>query len=148
MIFQDAMRNKDYRRDELHPEVAALFDYVRTERRKEVPTYAIDKAILLQEQRSVYTACNYIRYFLLHELRWIDVFGEEARRYDKQLEHYKQCVDLEKKVDELQRTVNDMSDQMEKMQTMLINIAKILNKYNIKCTPLTDRRALSDRKTG
>lgn len=124
----DVNQHREYRKDELDPEVFDLFERARKERNKSVVPSMIDMAIHLQETRSVYTACNYVRYLLFYELSYADVFGEQAKRYDKQLEHYQQCIDLELKVDELQNTVSTISDQMEQMQTMMMNMAKLLSK--------------------
>ena len=122
----DHQKHREYRKEELHPEVFELFEKARNDRFQIVIPKMIDTAIELQETRSVYTACNYVRYLLFHELTWIEVFGKQAREYDKQIEHYQQCRDLELKVDSLTATVNDMKDQMEQMQIMLMNMAKVL----------------------
>ncbi len=128
MVKYNPQQYRDYRKEELHPDVFALFDKARNERCKSVVPGMVDMAIHLQETRSIYTACNYVRYLLFHELSWVDVFGEQAKRYDKELEHYQQCIGLELKVDELQQTVSLMSDQMQQMQQMMMNMAKMLNK--------------------
>jgi hypothetical protein len=130
MVTYDPQRNRNYRRNEIHPDVLALFDHVRDSKRKEVPTNAVDMAIKLQESRSIFTACNYVRYLLLHEMNWIDVFGKHAIEYDKQLDHYQQSRDLELKVDELTETVIEMREQMEQMQLMMMNMAKMLSNNN------------------
>jgi hypothetical protein len=127
IALHEPERNRDYRSNELHPEVAALFDYVRDEKRREVPRQAVDVAIRLQKTRSIFTACNYVRYLLLHELNYVDVFGKQAIEYDRQLEHYQQCKDLELKVDALTETVSELKEQNEQMQTMLMNMAKMLS---------------------
>ena len=122
----DPQQHQDYRRNELHPDVFALFEKARNERYQVVIPKMIDNAISIQENRSVYTACNYVRYLLLHELSWYDVFGRQAVEFDKQLEHYQQCRELEEKVDSLQETVNTMTMQMEQMQIVLMNMANML----------------------
>lgn len=128
MKTYDPNDRKDYRREELHPEVCELFDHARSSMGKSVVPSMVDMAIHLQETRSVYTACNYVRYLLFHEMNYADVFGEQAIRFDKQLEHYQQCIELELKVDDLQRTVSQMADQMEQMQTVMMNMAGMLSK--------------------
>ncbi len=120
--------NRDYRKNEIHPSVYHLMENVRYDHRKEVPVYAIDKAIALQQERSIVTACNFIRYFLLHELNYVDVFGRQAVQYDHALQHYKQCENMELKVDILTDIINDMSAQMNEMQKLIINMAKIVNR--------------------
>ena len=131
----DPSKDRDYRKTELHPSVFFLTESVRFDHNKEVPKYAIDKAIDLQNERSVVTACNFIRYFLLHELNYVDVFGRQAVQYDKALQHYKQCENMEVKVDILTDIINDMSAQMNEMQMLIINMAKIINN-----SPISERR--------
>lgn len=129
MVKYDPQQYRDYRKEELNPEVFALFEKARNERYKSVVPSMVDMAIHLQKTRSIETACNYVRYLLLHEMSWLDVFGEHAKRYDKQLEHYQQCIGLELKVDELQNSVSTLTDQMEQMQIMMMNMAKMLSNH-------------------
>lgn len=124
----DVTETVDYRKNEIHPDLYSVMDEARYERNMPVPTYAIDKAIRLQNERSVLTACNFIRYFLLHQLSYVDVFGQQAVEYDRQLEHFKQCENLELKVDILTDMVNDMSVKMSDMQRIIFNLANMMKR--------------------
>lgn len=122
----DPQQNKDYRKSELYPEVAELFQKARDEKGKSVVPSMIDMAIYLQETRSVYTACNYVRYLLFYELTYAEVFGKQAKEFDKHIEHFQQCIDLELKVNSLTITVNEMNEKFDQMQIMMMNMAKML----------------------
>ena len=125
-------RYRDYRRDEIHPDVYDLMERVRLDHHKEVPYYAIDKAIKLQEERSVVTACNFIRYFLLYELSYVDVFGSAAVEYDQALAHYKQCENMEIKIDNLARTIGDLKEQLSDTQEVIIRMANQINRQTLR----------------
>lgn len=121
-----------YRRDEISDRLYAVMERVRIERLKEVPWYAVDRAIRLQNERSIVTAVNYIRYFLLHELRWLDVFGEAAYRYDAELAHYEQCKAMELKIDKLTGVIEEMSEQIGAMQDYIVRLAGEVNRTRLK----------------
>lgn len=122
----DPLRN--YRKDEIHPDVWNLLEKARQRRGFGLLEWAIDNSIKLQEERSVLTACNYIRYILLGELSWADVFGGQAKAYDEQLKHYQTTVNMDNKVDMLTLKIDEMSVQMEEMQRLCFNMATMMNK--------------------
>jgi hypothetical protein len=115
---------RNYRKNEIHPDVYSFMEMAWVRSKHAIIPKMIDNAIEIQNSRSVVTACNYIRYLVLHELTWVDVFGSRAREYDEQLKHYKQCQDLEMKIDNLQHTVDQMQTIMMNMAKMLINKEK------------------------
>ena len=119
LVFQWADDTVGYRRAELAPEVAKVLDRARS--KHNYPTRSmIDNLISLQETAPL-KAVNYVRYRLLGELRYIDVFGDVAEDRYKAERHYKTT-------EQLQNMITGMSAQLEDMQRIIFNMANQLNK--------------------
>lgn len=102
-------QNRDYRREELHPDVLAELDEARC--CGWYPSKAhIDSCIQLQQQHPA-KAAAYVRYKLLGTATYADVFGPAMQ----QRIHEAQTDRLEKKLDQLSQDLRDLGQLVTNM---------------------------------
>ena len=82
----------------------------------------IDNLIHMQEF-SVEKAVTYVKYRLLGEATYLDVFGRDAEDRRAAQQHYK-------KQDEMQMQIAAMAAQMADMQKLIFNMAATINREN------------------
>jgi hypothetical protein len=104
---------REYRKDEMDPEVYAVLNRARDERGVHPSKAFIDAVIAWQNEKSPSMAIKYIKYKYLGECTYMQVYGREG----KEAFHYEQTEKLIKEVESLQQ-------QVFQMQKILINMAK------------------------
>ncbi len=110
---------KDYRRNELPESVNMLLDRARDKDR--YPKKALIDNLVSMCDYSITKAENYVKYKLLGEASYLDVFGQAAEdRYSAE-RHYKKTEDIE-------MVITAMAAQIEEMQRLMFNLAKQANK--------------------
>lgn len=119
LVYRSADDTKEYRVDELLPEVIAELDDARC--RKNYPSRALINAVISMQNESPEKAVNYIRYRLLGTASYLDVYGAEAEKRYGDDRHYKQTAELEYKIDVLQKHFEDL-------QKIVINLANTINR--------------------
>lgn len=104
---------RDYRKEEMHPEVYSVLNRARDEKRVHPSKAFIDSVINWQNDKSPKMAIRYIKYKYLGECSYLDVYG----RAGKEEMHYEQTERLIEQVESLQQ-------QVFQMQQLLVNMAK------------------------
>lgn len=105
---------REYRKDEMEPEVYAVLNRARDEREVHPSKAFIDAVIAWQNEKSPKMAIRYIKYKYLGECTYLEVYGKPG----KEQIHYDQTEKLIEQVESLQQ-------QIFQMQQLLINIAKV-----------------------
>lgn len=116
----DSFRN--YRRDELAPEVNELLDRSRDERHY-YPSKGIIDSLCDMQNCCVSKAVNYAKYRLFGECTYQEVFGTAAEDRYKAEKHYSAT-------DEMKNTLENMAAQMKEMQKLMFNMATQMNQTN------------------
>ena len=109
----------NYRRSELAPQINEALD--RARQRGNYPSRSLIDAVVDMQEYSELKALKYVKYKLLGEARYLDVFGEAAESKFEAQRHYK-------KTEEMEFHLLEMSAQINEMQTLIFNIANTLNK--------------------
>lgn len=110
-----------YRAYELAPEVSDALNRAR-ELHRYPSRPMIDNLIHMQEF-SIEKAVTYVKYRLLGEATYLDVFGRDAEDRRAAQQHYK-------KQDEMQMQIAAMAAQMADMQKLIFNMATQMNREN------------------
>ncbi len=112
IVYRFADETKDYRVDELHPEVIRQLDRAR-EQYNYPSKPMIDNLIKMQSQ-AVQKAVNYVKYRLLGECNYIEVFKTD---FDREAE----AAHQEAEIENLKRQIEDLTFIC---QTILQNMEK------------------------
>lgn len=119
LVYKIADDTLGYRVDELIPELITLLDRARNEKHNYPTREMIDNLIRIQKKEPL-KACNYVKYRLLGELRYVDVFGNAAEERYAAQRHYSETAEMKK-------AIEDLTMQIEEMQQLIFNIAVQLN---------------------
>ena len=114
---------KEYRRDELLPEVAAELDQVRSI--NIYPSDSVINSVISFQNECPEKAVNYIRYRYLGTCSYLDVFGHKAESYYREKMHIEQNERMESKIEGMQQQLFDM-------QKLMMNVAKSVNPTEMK----------------
>lgn len=118
IVSQPVDNSVDYRRSELPPEINKALD--RARQKGNYPSRSLINALVDMQEYSELKALNYVKYKLLGEARYLDVFGEAAESRFEAQRHYKKTEEMEFRLLEMSATINDM-------QKLIFNIATTLN---------------------
>lgn len=114
IVSQPVDNSVDYRTSELTPEISEALDRARA--RGRYPSRELIDSVILMQEYSKLKALNYVKYKLLGEARYIDVYGEAAEAKYRAEAHYRKSFDLERELVKVQA-------QLEQMEKMLVTIA-------------------------
>mgnify|MGYP007128358999 CR=1 FL=1 len=110
-----------YRAAELAPEVTEALDRARA--MHNYPSRPMIDNLVHMQEASVEKAVTYVKYRLLGEATYLDVFGRDAEDRRAAQQHYK-------KQDEMQMQIAAMAAQMADMQKLIFNMAAQMNREN------------------
>lgn len=119
LVSQPVDDTVNYRTDELAPEVIEVLN--RSRARYWYPSRPMIDNLIKMQELSVEKAVTYVKYRLLGEATYLDVFGKEAEDRRAAQAHYK-------KQDAMQQQLAAMALQMADMQKLIFNMAAQMNK--------------------
>lgn len=121
LVSQFVDSTVDYRDNELAPEVLREVEKARAIHN--YPSHPMIDNLIHMQDLSVEKAVTYVKYRLLGEASYIDVFGKDAEDRRAAQEHYK-------KQDAMAAQISAMAAQMADMQKLIFNMATQMNKEN------------------
>lgn len=124
LVFRFADETLGYRLNELDPEIDKLLDKARAKYNYPSKTF-IDNIIDMQNY-STEKAKRYIRYRLLGELNWLDVFGQNAEMLYSQLRQEELSTDLSTEIRTLQMQIQQQNLLIEKLLNNNISYKKAI----------------------
>lgn len=119
LVSQPVDNTVNYRTDELAPEVIEVLNQSRAQ--YWYPSRPMIDSLINMQKSSVEKAVTYVKYRLLGEATYLDVFGEEAEERRAAQAH-------NKKQEEMAEQISTMAAQMADMQKLIFNIATQLNR--------------------
>lgn len=119
LVSQPVDDTVNYRTDELAPEVIEVLN--RSRARYWYPSRPMIDNLIKMQELSVEKAVTYVKYRLLGEATYLDVFGQEAEDRRAAQAHYK-------KQDAMAAQISAMAAQMADMQKLIFNMASQMNR--------------------
>lgn len=119
LVSQPVDDTVNYRTDELAPEVIEVLN--RSRARYWYPSRPMIDNLIKMQELSVEKAVTYVKYRLLGEATYLDVFGQDAEDRRAAQAHYK-------KQDAMQQQLAAMALQMADMQKLIFNMAAQMNR--------------------
>lgn len=121
LVSQPMDDTDGYRSSEIAPEVSDALN--RARKLHHYPSRPMIDNLIHMQEFSVEKAVTYVKYRLLGEATYLDVFGRDAEDRRAAQQHYK-------KQDEMQMQIAAMAAQMADMQKLIFNMAATINREN------------------